>query len=146
MWRKETAPVRDEWPAKRERARKTPNSLFLCSLVSAGTSHWANPTTHQSNGNGGWGMQPFPVSPPGHGAGHGSLGTNREKPAQKLYKYLISRLLMVLSVHLSDIRCQVSTRGTLTPMQSGGQWYPQSFIFGVLSAWLHGFMDYGIWF
>lgn len=104
MWRKEIAPVRDEWPARRERMRKTPDSLFLCSLVSASTSHWANPTTHQSDGNRPWEMQPFSVSP----RGHGSVGTDRE-PAQKLYKYSISGLLMVFRVHLSDIKCRVST-------------------------------------
>lgn len=104
MWRKEIAPVRDEWPARRERMRKTPDSLFLCSLVSASTSHWANPTTHQSDGNRPWEMQPFSVSP----RGHGSVGTDRE-PAQKLYKYSVSGLLMVFRVHLSDIECRVST-------------------------------------
>lgn len=63
-----------------------------------------------------------------------SLGTHREQAAQKLYKCLISRLIMVLSVYPSGLRYHVSTQGTWTSqcgMGASGT-VSRSFVFGVL--------------
>lgn len=50
MWRKDIAPVRDYWASLEGGDKKDPKlSLSLCSLVSASTSHWTNPTIQQSH-------------------------------------------------------------------------------------------------
>lgn len=114
---------------RRGSTRKTPNSLF-CSLVSAGTFHWATQpdTNWQESGR----CSPLQSAPGGMELGREvesrSLGTHREQAAQKLYKCLISRLILVLSVYPSGLRCHVSTQGTWTSMWYGGQWYCQSVI------------------